>query len=96
MQKSEMISELFFPYFFKEKNPQFLNNHILINKGARCSSDIQKLLIPLRVEYLIHLYFDFTLNFQKTVETMKATSTLNSSGKTDEMIIYHQMEWLKI
>lgn len=31
------------------------------------------------------------INLQKTVETMNAASTLNSSGKTDEMIIYHQM-----
>lgn len=36
------------------------------------------------------------INLQKTVETMNAASTLNSSGKTDEMIIYHQMELLKI
>ena len=36
------------------------------------------------------------INLQNTVETMNAASTLNSSRKTDEMIICHQMELLKI
>ena len=41
-------------------------------------------------------WFILIINLQKTMETMKAASTLNSSRKTDEMIIYHQMEMLKI
>lgn len=71
----------------KENLTNFLYNHLMINKGAMVQWH-SKTTFLLRGAYLIHLdLFVYTLNLQKTVETMESSPTLNSSGKTDEMII---------
>lgn len=95
-QKSVRISEFFLPFHIslKGKKSQFVNNHLLINKGARHLNTNS----PLRGEHLIHLdLFCLYLKFSKNSgNTQRQVLHWIPVAKLDEMIIHQQRESLKI